>query len=253
MSPEQKPDENRKASSMAELAAEDQKLRAETALRLLDTGVMIYRPDTCVIDAEVQVAPGTVIEPYVQLLGKTVIGTGCRIRSYTVIENCLLGDGVLIRQHCVLEDSAVRDGAQMGPFSRLRPGAEVCEEAHVGNFVELKKTKLGKKAKASHLAYLGDAEIGEATNIGAGVIIANYDGVLKHKTEIGRNVFVGSDSILVAPVSVGDGALIGAGSTITKDVPADALAVGRARQVTKDGWAAARRAQRQQAAGKAEK
>ena len=180
-----------------------------------------------------------------QLLGRTRIGTGCRIRSFSVIENCTLGDGVLIRQSCVLEDSTIADGAQIGPFAHLRPGNEIGENAHVGNFVEMKKARLGKGAKANHLTYLGDAEIGEGANIGAGTITCNYDGVNKHITRIGKGVFVGSDSTLVAPVTVGDGAYIGAGSCITKDVPADALAVSRAQQATKEGWAAARRAKRQ--------
>ena len=208
-------------------------------------GVSIARPETCVIDPEVEVAPDTLIEPYVQLLGRTRIGSGCRIRSFTVIENCTLGNGVLIRQSCVLEDSTVADGAEIGPFAHLRPGSEIGENAHVGNFVETKKARLGKGAKANHLTYLGDAEIGEGTNIGAGTITCNYDGVNKHVTRIGKGVFVGSDTTLVAPITVGDGAYIGAGSCITKDVPADALAVARGRQITKEGWAAARRARRQ--------
>jgi bifunctional UDP-N-acetylglucosamine pyrophosphorylase/glucosamine-1-phosphate N-acetyltransferase len=233
------------ANTIAELVALDQRLREATAKRLMAEGVTIFRPDTCVIDADVQVAPDTVIEPFVQLLGKTVIGSECRIRSYSVLENCELGDGVLVRQSCVMVESKVASGAQIGPFSRLREGTELGENVHVGNFVETKKAVLGKGAKANHLAYVGDAEVGGGTNIGAGVITANYDGVHKHKTRIGSGVFVGSDSILVAPISVGDGALIGAGSTITRNVPADALAVGRARQVTKEGWAASRRALRQ--------
>jgi len=139
-------------------------------------------------------------------------------------------------------DSTVADGARIGPFAHLRPGSEIGQEAHVGNFVETKMTRLGKGAKANHLAYLGNAEVGEGANVGAGVITCNYDGVGKHTTRIGKGVFVGSDSTLVAPVTVEDGAFVGAGSCITKDVPAGALAVGRARQVTKEGWAAARRA-----------
>jgi bifunctional UDP-N-acetylglucosamine pyrophosphorylase/glucosamine-1-phosphate N-acetyltransferase len=198
-----------------------------------------------VIDAEVEVGAETVIEPYVQLLGKTRVGSGCRIRSFTVIENCTLGNGVLIRQSCVLEDSTIADGAQIGPFAHLRPGSEIGENAHVGNFVETKKARLGKGAKASHLTYLGDADIGEGTNIGAGTITCNYDGVNKNVTRIGKGAFVGSDSTLVAPITIGDGAYIGAGSCITKDVPADALAVARGRQVTKEGWAASRRAKRE--------
>ena len=209
------------------------------------TGVTIDRPETCVIDPDVEVGAETTIEPYVQLLGRTRIGTGCRIRSFSVIENCTLGNGVLIRQSCVLEDSTIADGAQIGPFAHLRPGSEIGENAHVGNFVETKKAKLGKGVKANHLTYLGDAEIGEGTNIGAGTITCNYDGVNKHVTRIGKGAFVGSDSTLVAPVSIGDGAYIGAGSCITKDVPADALAVARGRQIVKEGWAATRRARRE--------
>ncbi len=234
------------ANTIAELVSLDQALRAATAARLMAAGVTIFRPDTCVIDAEVEIAPDTVIEPYVQLLGKTTIGTECRIRSYSVIENCTLGDDVLVRQSCVLAESSVAGGARIGPFAHLRPESRIGENAHIGNFVETKKAVLGKGAKANHLAYLGDAEVGDGTNIGAGVITVNYDGVLKHRTRIGKNAFIGSDSTLIAPVSVGDGSLVGAGSCITHDVPADALAVSRARQVTKEGWAAARRARRQQ-------
>jgi bifunctional UDP-N-acetylglucosamine pyrophosphorylase/glucosamine-1-phosphate N-acetyltransferase len=228
-------------NTIAELAALDAALRARTACRLMDSGVTIFKPETCVIDADVEVAPDTVIEPFVQLLGKTQIGADSTIRSYTVIENCTIGDDVLVRQGCVLSESRVENGARIGPFAHLRPGSEIGESAHVGNFVETKKARLGKGAKASHLTYLGDAEIGEGTNIGAGTITCNYDGATKHRTRIGKNAFVGSDSTLVAPVSVGDGAYIGAGSCITKDVPADALAVGRGRQMIKENWAAARR------------
>ena len=231
--------------TIAELVAEDASLRADAAARLIAAGVTIYRPETCVIDAEVEVAAGTVIEPFVQLLGRTRIGAKCLVRSFTVIENCTLGNNVLVRQSCVLTESTVSDGAKIGPFAHLRPESEIGEDAHVGNFVETKKAKLGKGAKASHLTYLGDAEVGEGTNIGAGVITCNYDGVNKHRTHIGKHAFVGSDSTLVAPVSVGDGAFIGAGSCITKDVPAGALAVGRSRQTTKEGWAEARRALQQ--------
>ena len=211
---------------------------------LVGSGVTIPRPETCVIDPEVEVGPETIIEPFVQLLGKTRVGSGCRIRSFSVIENCTLGDKVLIRQSCVLEDSAIADGAEIGPFVHLRPGCEIGENAHLGNFVEGKKLRMGKGAKANHLSYLGDTEIGEGSNIGAGTITCNYDGVAKHRTQIGKRVFVGSDTTLVAPITLGDGSYIGAGSCITKDVPADALAVARGRQITKEGWAAARRARR---------
>jgi bifunctional UDP-N-acetylglucosamine pyrophosphorylase/glucosamine-1-phosphate N-acetyltransferase len=188
------------------------------------------------------VAPDTVIEPFVQILGSTRIGSDCRIRSYSVVENCTLGNDVLIRQSCVLSDSTIADGARIGPFAHLRPGCEIGEEVHIGNFVEAKKAKLRKGVKAGHLTYLGDAEVDEGTNIGAGVITCNYDGVNKHITRIGKDAFIGSDSTLVAPVSVGDGAYIGAGSCITKNVTAGALAVARAHQINKEGWASARRA-----------
>ncbi len=213
-----------------------------TAQRLIDSGVIIPRPETCVIDDEVMAAPGSIIEPFVQLLGQTKIGTGSRIRSFTVIENCTIGQNVLVRQNCVLTDSSIADGAKIGPFAHIRPESEIGPEAHIGNFVEIKKSKIARGAKANHLAYIGDAEVGEAANIGAGTITCNYDGVHKHKTKIGKGAFIGSNSTLVAPLSIGDGAYVGAASCIPKDVPADALAVGRARQIVKEGWAAARRA-----------
>jgi bifunctional UDP-N-acetylglucosamine pyrophosphorylase/glucosamine-1-phosphate N-acetyltransferase len=162
-----------------------------------------------------------------------------------VIEDCTLGNNVLVRQSCVLAESTIADGARIGPFAHVRPGCEIGEDAHVGNFVETKKAKLGRGAKANHLTYLGDAEVGERTNIGAGTITCNYDGVRKHITRIGKEAFVGSNSTLVAPVTVGDGAYVGAGSCITKDVPAGSLAVGRAHQFVKEGWATARHAGRQ--------
>jgi bifunctional UDP-N-acetylglucosamine pyrophosphorylase / glucosamine-1-phosphate N-acetyltransferase len=233
------------ANTIAELVALDANLRAATASRHMANGVTIFRPDTCVIDADVEVEPDTIIEPFVQLRGKTKIGTDCHIRSYSVIEDCTLGKDVLVRQGCVMAESTVADGAKIGPFAHLRPGSEIGQDAHVGNFVETKKAKLGKGAKANHLTYLGDAEVGAGSNIGAGVITCNYDGVHKHQTRIGQGTFVGSDSTLVAPIEIGDGAYIGAGSCITRNVPSGALAVGRSRQVTKEGWAAARRARQE--------
>jgi len=231
-------------NTIAEVVALDAALRVQAAKRLMAAGVTIFRPDTCVIDADVEVQADTIIEPFVQLLGSTRIGANCHIRSYTVVENCTLGDRVLLRQSCILSDSVVADGAKIGPFAHLRPGSDIGEDAHVGNFVETKKARLGKGAKANHLTYLGDAEVGAGSNIGAGVITCNYDGVHKHATRIGEGVFVGSDSTLVAPISIDDGAYIGAGSCITRDVPAGALAIGRAHQVTKEGWVSARRQKR---------
>lgn len=239
-------EEVRGGNTIAELMTMDSRIRFATANRLMKAGVTIFRPETSVIDADVEIEADTIIEPFVQLLGKTKIGADCFVRSYSVIENCVLGNGVLVRQGCVLAESSVADGAKIGPFAHLRPGSDIGQDAHVGNFVETKKAKLGKGAKANHLTYLGDAEVGAGSNIGAGVITCNYDGLNKHQTRIGQGAFVGSDSTLVAPVAIGDGAYIGAGSCITRDVPSGALAVGRSRQVTKEGWATTRRQQREE-------
>jgi bifunctional UDP-N-acetylglucosamine pyrophosphorylase/glucosamine-1-phosphate N-acetyltransferase len=232
------------ANTIAEMMHLDQAMRAATARRLMAQGVTIFRPDTCVIDAEVSVGPDTVIEPYVQLLGATRIGSECRIRSYSVVQHSELGNGVVVRNGCILDHAEIGDGAVLGPYAHLRPESRIGEMAHVGNFCETKKTTLGRGSKANHLAYLGDAVIGEGVNVGAGVITCNYDGERKQTTTIGDGVFVGSDSTLVAPVSLGDGSYVGAGSCITHPVPAGALAIGRAHQVTKEGWVAARRAAR---------
>jgi bifunctional UDP-N-acetylglucosamine pyrophosphorylase/glucosamine-1-phosphate N-acetyltransferase len=230
------------ANTIAEMMHLDAAMRLASAKRLMAQGVTIFRPETCVIDAQVEVGADTVIEPYVQLLGATKVGEGCRIRSYSVIQGSVLGANVLVRNGCILDDATVGDGAMLGPYAHLRPGSEIGEAAHIGNFVETKKVKMGKGSKANHLSYLGDAEIGSGVNVGAGVITCNYDGVHKHLTKIGDGVFVGSDSTLVAPLSIGDRAYIAAGSCITEDVPADALALGRSRQVTKAGWVSAKRA-----------
>jgi bifunctional UDP-N-acetylglucosamine pyrophosphorylase/glucosamine-1-phosphate N-acetyltransferase len=228
-------------NTRAELADIDQQMRMAKCRQLMADGVTIFYPATCVIDNDVEIAPDSVIEPYVQLLGKTAIGTGCRVRSYCVIRDSEIGEGVTVRPGCVMEGAHVSAGATIGPYSHLRPGSEIGEGAHVGNFVETKKIKLGKGSKANHLTYLGDAEIGAGVNIGAGTITCNYDGVNKHKTVIGDAVFVGSDSTLVAPIRVGRGAYVGAASCITEDVPDDSLAIGRSRQVVKEGWAREKR------------
>jgi len=228
-------------NTRVELARLDAMLRDRKCRELMLSGVSIFRPETCVIDPDVEIAPDTVIEPCVQLLGATKIGANCRIRSFSVIQNSTLGDNVLVRHGCILDESQVADGALLGPYSHLRPGSEIGEGAHVGNFVETKKIKLGKGSKANHLTYLGDAEIGAGVNIGAGTITCNYDGVNKHKTVIGDGVFVGSDTTLVAPIRLGNGAYVGAASCLTEDVPADSLAVARARQMNKEGWAKTKR------------
>jgi len=230
------------ANTIAEMMHLDAAMRLATARRLMAAGVTIFRPDTCVIDSEVEVAPDTVIEPYVQLLGATKIGSDCRIRSYSVIQNTTIGDNVTVRNGCIMDSSTIADSAIIGPYSHLRPASRIGEAAHVGNFVETKKVTLGKGSKANHLNYLGDAVIGDNVNVGAGAITCNYDGVNKHQTTIGDNVFVGSDTTLVAPVTIESGAYIAAGSAITDNVPAGSLALGRARQVVKPGWVAARKA-----------
>jgi bifunctional UDP-N-acetylglucosamine pyrophosphorylase / glucosamine-1-phosphate N-acetyltransferase len=225
------------SNTRAELVDLDRKMRLEKCLQLMSAGVTIYFPETCVIDADVEVGADAIIEAFVQLLGQTRIGADCRIRSYSIIQNSEIGDGVLVRPGCVLDQSRVANGASLGPYSHLRPGSEIGEGAHVGNFVETKKVRLGKSSKANHLTYLGDAEIGEGVNIGAGTITCNYDGVNKYKTVIEDGVFVGSDATLVAPVKLGKGSYVGAASCITDDVPADSLAIARGRQIVKEGWA----------------
>jgi bifunctional UDP-N-acetylglucosamine pyrophosphorylase/glucosamine-1-phosphate N-acetyltransferase len=232
------------ANTRVELSFIDYQMRMRKCHELMAEGVTIFYPATCVIDNDVEIAPDTVIEPFVQILGRTRVGTACRIRSYSVIRDSEIADGVLIRPGCILEEARIGPSAVLGPYSHLRPGSDIGEGAHVGNFVETKKIKLGKGSKANHLTYLGDAEIGAGVNIGAGTITCNYDGVAKHTTVIGDGVFIGSDSTLVAPVRVGKGAYVGAASCITEDVPEDALAVGRARQVVKERWAREKRAAR---------
>ena len=232
------------SNTRAELVDIDRRMRLAKSRQLMIDGATILYPETCVIDTDVEIGADTTIEPFVQILGKTRIGSDCRIRSYSVINNSEIADGVLIRPGCILDQATVKSGAILGPYSHLRPGSEIEEGAHVGNFVETKKIRLGKGSKASHLTYLGDAVIGEDVNIGAGTITCNYDGVNKHTTIIEDGVFVGSDSTLVAPVKVGKGAYVAAGSCVTDDVPADALALGRARQIVKEGWAKQKREER---------
>ena len=229
------------ANTIAEMMHLDAAMRLGAAKKLMALGVTIFRPETCVIDAQVEVGPDTVIEPYVQLLGATKIGSDCRVRSYSVIQNSTLSDQVLVRNGCVLDGATVADAAVLGPYAHLRPESRIGEGAHVGNFVETKKITLGKGSKANHLNYLGDAEIGAGVNIGAGAITCNYDGSAKHLTQIGDGAFIGSDSTLVAPISIGAGAYVAAGSCVTMEVPAGALAVGRSRQTNKEGWVARKR------------
>ncbi len=237
------------SNTRAEIVDLDARLRLAKCHQLMAEGVTVFQPQTCVIDSDVVVGADTVIEPFVQLLGKTKIGADCRIRSYSIIKDSEIADNVLVNPLTVTEGARIGRGAIVGPYSRLRPGSDIGEGAHVGNFVETKKIKLGKGSKANHLTYLGDAEIGDGVNVGAGTITCNYDGVNKHKTTIEDGVFVGSNSTLVAPVKIGSGAYVAAASCITDDVPADSLALGRARQTVKEGWASAKRSARKPTQG----
>ncbi|PYP92922.1 MAG: UDP-N-acetylglucosamine diphosphorylase/glucosamine-1-phosphate N-acetyltransferase [Candidatus Angelobacter sp. Gp1-AA117] len=229
------------ANTLVELSELDAAMRMRKCRELMANGVSIYKPETCVIDSQVEIGADTIIEPFVQVLGNTHIGSDCRIRSYSVISDSHIENGVTIKPGCVIDQARISAQAILGPYSHLRPGSEIGEGAHIGNFVETKKVRMGKGSKANHLTYLGDAEIGAGVNVGAGTITCNYDGAHKHVTTIEDGAFIGSDSTLVAPVRIGKGAYTAAGSTITDDVPADSLAVGRARQAVKEGWVKARR------------
>ena len=204
-------------------------------------GVTIQRPETVTLDLDVAIAPDTVLEPFVQVLGRTSIGAGCVVRSYSVISDSQLAEDVVVEPFTIIHNSKVERAAHIGPYARLRTDDHVGAEARVGNFVELKNTSLGARARALHLAYLGDATIGADVNIGAGTITCNYDGIKKNQTRIADGAFVGSNSTLVAPIEIGSGAYLAAGSTLTEDVPPDSLAIARSRQTVKPGWAAARR------------
>jgi bifunctional UDP-N-acetylglucosamine pyrophosphorylase/glucosamine-1-phosphate N-acetyltransferase len=227
-------------NTRAQLADADRILRRRKAAELMEAGVTIYLPETVVIDPEVTAGADTIIEPSVQLLGKTRLGARCKIQTGSVLRDARLDDDATVLAHSILDNSRVGAKASVGPFSRLRPGSEVRAGAHLGNFVEMKNSVLHEGSKAMHLTYLGDATLGRDSNIGAGTITCNYDGVAKYQTTIGNRVFIGSDTALVAPVRVGDGAYIAAGSTITHNVPADALAIARGRQENKPGWAVKR-------------
>jgi bifunctional UDP-N-acetylglucosamine pyrophosphorylase / glucosamine-1-phosphate N-acetyltransferase len=228
-------------NTRVELSVADRILRARKAEQLMLSGVTIEYPESVLIDVDVEVGPDTLIEANVQLRGRTIIGERCRIGAGTLLRDCRVANDVVVYPYVVAEESDIAAKATVGPFARLRMNAEAGENTRIGNFVELKKTKLGAASKAQHLAYLGDASIGENVNIGAGTITCNYDGQKKHQTVINDQTFVGSNSTLVAPIKIGEDAYIGAGSVITKDVESGALAIGRAYQVTKEGWVKRRR------------
>src|SRR5271169_5249262 len=225
------PNEVLGCNTRADLAAADRVLRARKAAELMDSGVTIYLPETVVIDPEVTAGPDTEIEPGVQLLGKTRIGARCQIRTGSILEDVRVEDGAIVGPHSNAFASRIGKGAHVGPFARLRHDSDIRAGARIGNFVEVKKSVVHEGVKANHLSYIGDATIGEGANIGAGTITCNYDGVAKHETKIGKGVFIGSDTALVAPVRIGDGAYVAAGSVITDNVPADALALARGREL----------------------
>ena len=223
-------------NNRVELANVDRIFRARKIHQLMLDGVTVERPETVTVDPGVTVGMDTVIEPFAQLLGQTHIGEDCRIGACSIVRDSDLADGVVVAPFTMIGTSRLESGVTVGPFARLRMGNHLAKNAHIGNFVELKKARVGAGAKAGHLAYLGDCDIGESVNIGAGTITCNYDGVHKHGTRIGDGVFVGSNSTLVAPIEIGAGAYLAAGSVITENVPQNALALGRARQVIKEGW-----------------
>ena len=231
------PHEIRGINSQSELAEVSSIVRQRKNEELMAAGVTIDDPATTYIDTDVKVGPDTVIHPGVFLEGRTAIGARCELHAGARIVDSTVGDNVTINNHSIITDSAIASGARVGPFAHIRPGSTVGEQARVGNFVELKKATLGNSAKANHLSYLGDADIGAGTNIGAGLITCNYDGVNKHQTTVEADVFIGSGTQLVAPVSVGRGAYVAAGSCITDDVPPSALAIARGRQVNKENRA----------------
>jgi bifunctional UDP-N-acetylglucosamine pyrophosphorylase / glucosamine-1-phosphate N-acetyltransferase len=228
-------------NTRSELAGAHRLLMNRHLERLMAAGVTVLEPARTTLDPGVEVGRDTVIHPDVALHGTTVVGEGCELHQGAWLRDSRLGDGVVVEPYTVLDGAAVGDGGRVGPFARLRPGAELAAGAKAGNFVEIKNARLGEGAKANHLAYVGDAEVGPGANLGAGVVTCNYDGRAKHRTVIGPGAFVGSDTMLVAPVAVGEGASTAAGSVITQDVPPGALGVGRARQRNVEGWRDRRR------------
>ena len=222
----------------AQLAQSAAQLRERRNAQLMQQGVTLIDPSVTYVDEGVEVGRDTVLEPLVSLRGKTRVGKGARIGQGCVIVDTEVEDGAQILPYCHLTESRIGPGATVGPFARLRPGAQLAEQAHVGNFVELKKSVLGKGSKANHLTYLGDTVVGEGCNIGAGTITCNYDGKSKHQTTIEDGAFIGSDTQLVAPVTVGKDAYVGTGTTVREDVPAGALAVSAGKQRNIEGWVA---------------
>jgi bifunctional UDP-N-acetylglucosamine pyrophosphorylase/glucosamine-1-phosphate N-acetyltransferase len=232
-----RPGESRARPAEAERIARERRLA-----QLADAGVQVDDPATTHVAPEARIEPGARLRPFTLIEGRSVVRAGAVVGPFVRLVDVEVGPSARILDHCLLRECVVEENASVGPFTHVRPESRIGAGARVGNFVELKKTEVGRGAKAQHLSYLGDATIDSEVNIGAGTITCNYDGTRKHRTRIGAGAFVGSDATLVAPVTVGAGAYVAAGSTITEDVPPDALALGRARQVVKPGWAARRRA-----------
>ena len=227
-------------NSRADLAVVEAEIQRRVVAKLMASGVTFRNPNTVVIDSTVNIGNDTVVYPFVTIEGTTKIGSDCVIEPGVHLINVIVGNNVHLKSGTVAEDAEIADDATVGPYAHLRPGTKLGTHVKVGNFVETKKATFGSGAKASHLSYIGDAEVGADANIGAGTITCNYDGVNKNKTVIEEGAFIGSDTQLVAPVRVGKGAYVGAGSTITKDVPDGALALSRTPQRTIEGWATKR-------------
>jgi len=232
------PDEVRGINSRAELAGAAAVLRKRKLSALMDSGVTVVDPDRTCVETEVRVGQDSVIEPGVILAGASRIGRGVLVQAGCIVQDSVVEDGAQLKPYTVLSQARVRKNAVVGPFVHLRPLSDIGEDARIGNFVEVKKSRIGRGTKANHLIYLGDAVVGRNANVGAGTITCNYDGIAKHATVLGDGVFVGSDTMLVAPVSVGKGALIGAGTTVTRNVPPYALAISRADLKIAEGWVA---------------
>jgi bifunctional UDP-N-acetylglucosamine pyrophosphorylase/glucosamine-1-phosphate N-acetyltransferase len=241
------PNEIRGINSQTELAEVSAIVRQSKNEELMAAGVTLEDPSTTYIDDDVTVGADTVIHPGVRLEGRTAVGARCELQSWVRVVDSTIADDVTVRNCCVISESQLESGTSVGPFAHLRPGSVLQQNARVGNFVELKQTALGAGSKANHLSYIGDSTVGSNVNVGAGTITCNYDGQSKHTTVLGREVFIGSNTQLVAPVKLGSRAYVAAGTTVTDDVPAGALAIGRSRQRNLEGWTARRKGSKKKA------